>query len=79
MFEFQPCQYYQGFSQCFCIFWQVKTQRSKMQKTRFFYVYDVMLEYICAKEYTSQHTKKCKYIQKIIEMIFNLYEICYIY
>jgi len=50
-----------------------------MQKTRFFYVYDVMLKYICVKEYTSQHTKKCKYIQKIIEMIFNLYEICYIY
>jgi hypothetical protein len=34
-----------------------------------------MLEYICAKNYISHHTKKWKYIQKMIEMIFSLYEI----
>jgi len=38
-----------------------------------------MLKYICAKKNTSQHTKKCNYIQKRIEMVFNLYEICNIY
>jgi hypothetical protein len=38
-----------------------------------------MLKYICAKKYTSHHTKKCKYIQKMIKMIFNLSEICDIY
>jgi hypothetical protein len=29
--------------------------------------------------YMSQHTKKCKYPQEMIEMICNLYEICSIY
>jgi len=31
------------------------------------------------KKCTLIRTKKCKYIQKMIEMIFNLYEICSIY
>jgi hypothetical protein len=38
-----------------------------------------MLEYICAKKIMSHCHKKWKYIQKMIEMIFNLYEICNIY
>jgi hypothetical protein len=38
-----------------------------------------MLKYICAKKYTSQCIKKCKYIQNLIEMILSLYEICNIY
>jgi hypothetical protein len=38
-----------------------------------------MLDYICAKKKMSQHTKKCKYTQKMIEMIFSLYEMCSIY
>jgi len=38
-----------------------------------------MLKYICAKKKTSQLFEKCKYIFKMIEMIFNLYEICSIY
>jgi hypothetical protein len=45
----------------------------------FFISYDVMLKYICAKKYTSQCTKKCKYIQEMIEIIFNIYETCDIY
>ncbi len=41
--------------------------------------YDVMLEYMCVKNIysTSHDTKKCKYIQEMIEMIF--YEICNIH
>ncbi len=27
----------------------------------------------------SQHIKKCEYTQKMIEMIYNLYETCSIY
>jgi len=38
-----------------------------------------MLKYICAKKKPSQLLEKCKYILKMIEMIFNLYEICSIY
>jgi hypothetical protein len=50
------------------------------KKINFFISYDVMLKYICAKNmYVTQHPKKCKYIQKMIKMIFNLYEICSIY
>jgi len=36
-------------------------------------------KYICGKKRMSLCTKKCKYIQKMIEMIFSLYEICSIY
>ncbi len=32
-------------------------KKSNAQKLHFLILYDVMLEYICAKEYTSQHTK----------------------
>jgi hypothetical protein len=38
-----------------------------------------MIEYIYAKKYISQRTKKCKYTQKMIEMIYSFYEICIIY
>jgi len=39
-----------------------------------------MLKYICVKQiYTSQCIKKWKYTQKMIEMIFSIYEICSIY
>jgi hypothetical protein len=50
-----------------------------LNKLHFFISYDVMLEYICAKKYMLQCTKKCKYIQEMIEMIFNIYEVCDIY
>ncbi len=38
----------------------------------------MVLEYMCVKNiYSTLHdTKKCKYIQEMIEMIFNFYEIC---
>jgi hypothetical protein len=50
MFKLQPCDYYEGFSQHFCILWEVKTQRSQNpKKLHFFISYYVMLEYICAK------------------------------
>jgi hypothetical protein len=39
----------------------------------------MMLEYICEKKSTSQYIKKCKYLQEMIEMIFNFYEIYNIY
>jgi hypothetical protein len=39
-----------------------------------FLYYDGM-EYICMKKYMSQHIQKCKYIPKMIELIFNLHEI----
>jgi hypothetical protein len=51
-----------------------------MSKKLYFLVsYDVMLEYICVKKKHCIILKKCKYTQQIIEMIFNLYEIYYIY
>jgi hypothetical protein len=80
MFKFQACHYYEIFSQRFCILWYVKTQRSQMsEKLHFKISYDVMLEYICAKNNISQHIKNCIYNQKRIEIIFSLYEICTIY
>jgi hypothetical protein len=46
----------------------------------FFLTYIVQFQNIfVAKNYTSLCTKKCKYIKKMIEMIFSLYEICSIY
>jgi hypothetical protein len=33
---------------------------------------------ICANKCTSQHTKKCKYIVQMFEMIYNYYEFSYI-
>jgi hypothetical protein len=55
-------------------------KKSNVEQTKFFISYDVMLEYICAKNmYVTQHTKKCKYIQKMIKLIFNFYKICNIY
>jgi hypothetical protein len=53
--------------------------KSNAKKTTFFISYDVMLKYICVKKYTLYHIKKCKHIQKIIEFLKNLYEICSIY
>jgi len=34
---------------------------------------------LAQKKCMPQHTKKCKYIQKLIEMIFHLYEIYNVY
>jgi hypothetical protein len=50
-----------------------------MPKKLFFILYDVMLKYICVKQYMSQHILKYKYFLKIIEIIFNIYEICKYY
>jgi hypothetical protein len=46
----------------------------------FFPTYIVWFQNIfVTKKYTSLCTKRCKYIQKMIEMIFSFYEICNIY
>jgi len=50
---------------------------SKKQKK--FISYDVMLNYICTKSGMSQCKKKCKYVQEMIEMIFNVYKTYIIY
>jgi hypothetical protein len=48
MFELQPCHYYEGFIMFSHI--MVGTQRIQMpKKLHFFISYDVMLEYIYAK------------------------------
>jgi hypothetical protein len=54
MFELQPCNYYEGFSQCFCILDRSKTKKVKFHKNYTFkFNNDVMLKYICAKKYMS--------------------------
>jgi hypothetical protein len=35
--------------------------------------------YLCERKNGQEHIKKCKYIKKLIKMIFSLYEICSIY
>jgi hypothetical protein len=45
-------------------------KKSNPKKVRFLISYNVRLEYICAKKKVSQCIKKCKYIQKMIEMFF---------
>jgi hypothetical protein len=68
------------FHNAFVYYGKSKLKRNEMlNKLYIFISYDVMLEYICAKKYVSQCTKKCKYIQEMIEIIFNIYEICDIY
>jgi hypothetical protein len=54
-------------------------KKSNAKKITFFHSYDVMLDRFVPKICTSHHIKKCEYIQKIIEMIFNIYEIYSMY
>jgi hypothetical protein len=49
------------------------------KKLNFFISYDVMLNYICTKSGMSQCKKKCKFVQEMIEMIFNVYKTYMIY
>jgi hypothetical protein len=61
----------------FAYYGRSKPKEIKRQKNYIFKIsYDVMLKYIWVKKCTSQSIKKCKYAQEMIEMIFNLYEIC---
>jgi hypothetical protein len=54
--------------------------KNSIAKNVFFSIYIVKFQNIfVAKKCTSLCTKKCKYIQKMIEMIFSFYEICSIY
>jgi len=54
-------------------------KKSNPKKLHFLISYDVMLGYICAKQYVSQCIKKCKCIQKMIEMFLIFKKICCIY
>ncbi len=49
------------------------------KKIHFSNLYCVIPKYISDKKKMSLCTKKCKYIKKMIEMIFSLYEIYNIY
>jgi hypothetical protein len=55
------------------------TKNSIAKKIIFSNLYCEVPKYICGKKSMSLYIKKCKYIQKMIEMIFSLYEICSIY
>jgi hypothetical protein len=46
------------------------SKKSNAKKLHYCISYDVMLKYICAKK-NHNMLKKCKYIQKMIEMILN--------
>jgi hypothetical protein len=64
----------------FAYYGESKPKEVKCQKKlHFFHSYDVMLDRFVPKMCMSHHIKRCKYIQEIIEMIFNIYEICSIY
>jgi len=58
----------------------VKPQRNQMpNKLHFLIAYDVMLEYVCAKNIHHNVLKKNTYIQEMIEIIFYFYGIFNIY
>jgi hypothetical protein len=55
------------------------TKNSITKKILFSNLYCEVPKYICGKTMYITMYKKCKYTQKMIEMIFSLYEICNIY
>jgi hypothetical protein len=55
------------------------TKNSIKKKIHFSNLYCVIPKYISDKKKMLLHTEKCKYILKMIEMIFSLYEIYNIY
>jgi hypothetical protein len=55
------------------------TKNSITKKIHVSNLHCAILKYICGKKCTLLCTKKCKYIQKMIEMIFSFYEIYNIY
>jgi hypothetical protein len=56
------------------------TQRTQSQRKFLFPTYIVQFQkHIFAKKSVALCTKKCKYTQKMIEMIFSLHKICNIY
>jgi len=58
----------------------VKPQRNQMpNKLHILIAYDVMLEYVCAKNIHHNVLKKNTYIQEMIEIIFYFYGIFNIY
>jgi len=54
-------------------------KKSNAKEITFSHSYDVMLDRFVSVMCTSHHIEKCKYIFKIIEIIFNIYEICNMY
>jgi hypothetical protein len=68
------------FYNVFAYYGKSKPKEIKCQINYLSYFIDFMLKYICAKNiYITNLLKKCKHIQKMIEMIFNIYEICTMY
>jgi hypothetical protein len=61
MFKFQPCHYYEIFSQFSAHYGRSKLKEIKCPKIYFLNFHIVILKYICI----SKHTKKLKYIQEI--------------
>ncbi len=57
------------FHNVFAYYDKSKPKKIKCQRNYIFISYDMMLKYIAQKESTLQHIQKCKYIQKIVEMI----------
>jgi hypothetical protein len=80
MFELQPCHYMKDFHNVFAYYGRSKPNEIKCQRN-YIILFHMMLclNIFMPKIYTSQHTKKCKYIQERIEMIFSIYEIYNIY
>ncbi len=63
----------------FAYYGRSKPKEIKCQINYIFLEYEVMLKYISAQKKCHKVPKKCKYIHEMIEMIFNVYEICNIY
>jgi hypothetical protein len=81
MFELQLCHYYEGISLLFLhiMVGQNPNKSNSKEITFLNLIWCDVKVYLCQKIYTSHHIKKCTNIQKMIEMIFSLYEICNIY
>jgi hypothetical protein len=78
MFEFQPCYYCEGFSQCFCILWCVKTQINQMPKKTTFknFIWCDVIIYLHKKNvhhnvFKNENILKKWYIYKIKFVVFT--------
>jgi hypothetical protein len=67
------------FSKCLHNMVDYNTKNSITNKIPFSNLYCAIPKHIFGKKSVALCTKKCKYTQKMIEMIFSLYKICNIY
>jgi hypothetical protein len=56
-----------------------KEKKCQINCTFFCFSYDVMLKYLCQNNIHQNVLKKTKYVQNLIEMIFQFHGICNIY